>query len=108
MYIAVDHSDAVSSSEEEYDIEYVSEEARLEVEKARRRSRKAKKNRNKNSGIKVKSVEILPSEGKENIYKNLSSTTSYKFDFPEVKEVCNIMYFIFSLKIKFIHNPIIF
>lgn len=49
-------SDTVISSEEEYHIEYASEEARIEVENERRRKQKAKK---KLSGVKVKSVEIL-------------------------------------------------
>ncbi|XP_023246815.1 zinc finger protein 652 isoform X2 [Copidosoma floridanum] len=76
-----------SSSEDEYHVEYVSEEARIEYENTKKQRYKSKQDHKKSSGVKVKSVEILPSESKENIYKNLSAI---KYECPTVKEEANL------------------
>ncbi|OXU31088.1 hypothetical protein TSAR_014245 [Trichomalopsis sarcophagae] len=85
--LATDHSDAVSSSDEEYHIEYASEEARLEVEKARKRNRTPKSRLSRNSGVKVKSVQVLPAESKEFCQNVDDAESSYKFQFSEIEDV---------------------
>ncbi|XP_011494099.1 PREDICTED: zinc finger protein 510-like [Ceratosolen solmsi marchali] len=80
------HSDEITSSEEEYHIEYVSEEARLEVENARRRSRNARKRRNKYSiNAKVISVNVVPPESR-NSYDNMKIASSSKCDVIDINE----------------------
>ncbi|XP_058793857.1 zinc finger and BTB domain-containing protein 24-like [Phymastichus coffea] len=85
-----DNSDAVSSSEDEYHIEYVSEEARLAVEGAKRLRRNAKKKRSLHSGVKVKSVEVLPTESKSNSSKNIDKLAKYNYNFSEINEETNV------------------
>lgn len=80
QFLAGNLSDTVISSEEEYHIEYASEEAKLEVENARKRRQKAKK---KLTGVKVKSVEIL-GDTDRSINKNLAKSRS---KYVELKEV---------------------
>ncbi|KAJ8671235.1 hypothetical protein QAD02_002494, partial [Eretmocerus hayati] len=57
--------DGATSSEEDYHIEYISEEARVQVENAKKRNSRAKRRRKRKSVIGVELLESLPSLSKK-------------------------------------------